>query len=254
VRELQRARPRSSSASSGPAYAWRRPPQLFPLFPSQGEAWRAVWGDVVNAVAEVHAGLAAVRNAQRGTGAVPASAHGGSLVGVRLKKTPTPRKGSDAPGDAKLGKPERAILSVLAQYEGAGAKKLALLTGYAWSGGFRNALSTLRTAGYIQGGNQEDMQITDEGVRALGAYDPLPTGQDLQRYWLEHRVFGKAEKAALGVLLEVYPESLPGPELAKRSGYEWSGGFRNALSALRTAGVAVGSNTQGVTASAELFE
>lgn len=156
--------------------------------------------------------------------------------------------------NGRLGKAERSILAVLAQRpEGCNVGCLALLAGYTYSGGFRNSLAFLRTGGLIQGGNQEQMRITEAGYAALGEFDPLPEGRDLQRYWLGHRAFGKSEREALRVLIESYPESLPGPDLAKRAGYEWSGGFRNALSALRTAGVIRGSNTTGVSASSELF-
>lgn len=156
--------------------------------------------------------------------------------------------------NGRLGKAERAILSVLAQRpEGCNVGRLALLAGYTYSGGFRNSLATLRTSGFIHGGNQEQIRITEAGVAALGSFEPLPEGRDLQRYWLEHRAFGKSEREALKVLMEIYPERVPGPDLAKRAGYEWSGGFRNALSVLRTAGVIRGSNTAGVSASEVLF-
>jgi hypothetical protein len=41
--------------------------------------------------------------------------------------------------------------------------------------------------------------------------------------------------------------------IGKTTGDEWSGGLRNSLSALRTAGVIVGTNTEVMKASGELF-
>lgn len=154
--------------------------------------------------------------------------------------------------DTTLSACARKVLEVLAQYEqGCQAGKLTLLTGYSYSGGFRNALSELRTAGLIEGGNTETMCITREGQR-LGPFDPLPTGQDLQRHWLNHQSFGSAARKALGILL-AHPRGLEAEELAAKCGYEYSGGFRNALSELRTAGVLVGKNTGVMTPSEELL-
>lgn len=90
------------------------------------------------------------------------------------------------------------------------------------------------------------------GADAIGDVEPLPTGRELGRYWLNHPSFGKAEQAILGALLN-HPKGLDADGLCKATGYEYSGGFRNALSALRTAGVLVGKNTEVMRASEELF-
>jgi len=160
---------------------------------------------------------------------------------------------SDGNGVA-LGKAERAILTVLAQHpDGCEKGKLTLLAGYRYSGGFRNSLGALRTAGYIVGSNESTMRITDAGVAALGEFDPLPTGDALRDYWLSHPSFGKAERAILAALFE-HPDGLDAPALCQRTGYEYSGGFRNSLGALRTAGLLVGANTGVMKASDVLLE
>lgn len=153
--------------------------------------------------------------------------------------------GEEPVGEGGLDRARRAILAVLAQYpEGCAAGKLALLSGYRWSGGFRNALSALRSAGLIVGPNSATMRITDAGTAALGdGYSPLPTGGALVDYWLNHRSLGACERAVLRALL-ANPEGLAAGDLAKAAGYEWSGGFRNALSNLRTAGLLVGRNSE----------
>lgn len=164
----------------------------------------------------------------------------------RRPSPPRRRSGPEPSGDAKLGKAERAILTVLAQHpHGRTRTQLTTLAGYTYSGGFRNALASLRTAGYIVGGNNDVMRATDDGISALGAaWEPLPTGQALLDYWLGR--LGKAERAVLARLVDVHPDRVPGPELAGRCGYEFSGGFRNALARLRTLELIVGSNTEGV--------
>lgn len=137
---------------------------------------------------------------------------------------------------ASMSKCERAILSVLAQYpDGRSRSQVSILSGYSVkSGSFNNSLSTLRTKGGIVGG-RENMQITEEGINALGSYNPLPTGHDLLQYWLSSKSLGRCEREVLKVLAEVYPDALTKPGTADRSGYSvTSGSFANALSKLRT--------------------
>lgn len=166
---------------------------------------------------------------------------------ARDARSPTASAGSSA-----LSKAEKRILTCLAQHGQCERGKLALLSGYSYSGGFRNSLSALRSAGYIEGGNEEMMRITESGTSALGSYDPLPTGEDLGHYWLNNPAFGTAERAILKALL-LTGAGYSGPDLAKACGYEFSGGFRNALSALRTAGVIIGKNQETIRANSNLL-
>jgi hypothetical protein len=131
---------------------------------------------------------------------------------------------------------ERRILTVLAQYPNGRTKvQVAVLTGYAHSGGgFNNAISALRTKGWLSGGG-DSLRITDAGFVALGEYQPLPTGEDLQRYWMGE--LGKAEREVLQVLCAVFPAVLSKEDVARRTPTQYEptgGGFNNALSRLRT--------------------
>lgn len=159
--------------------------------------------------------------------------------------------GHAAATSGSLGGGERRVLAVLAQYGPCNAGRLALLSGYSYSGGFRNILSGLRTAGYISGGNTETMSITDDGL-AQGPFDELPTGEALRQHWLSFSQFGIGERKTLQALLD-NPDGLDAQQLASAAGYEYSGGFRNILSTLRTAGVLVGRNTDVMRASDELL-
>jgi hypothetical protein len=90
-----------------------------------------------------------------------------------------------ANGEVKLNrKAERMVMSALIQYpEGLTVRKLATITGYAkGGGGFRGALSKLRTAGYIEG--RDHLVATDAGRAALPDVEPMPTGQALLDHWL----------------------------------------------------------------------
>jgi hypothetical protein len=181
-----------------------------------------------------------------------------AAVPVRLSPRPAPplrvteRARVTSSDDAGLGKCERAILTVLSQFpEGCDKDKLTLLAGYRYSGGFKNSLSTLRQAGYMTGGNTEVMRITDEGL-AQGPFPAMPSGPELATYWLNHNSFGKCERAVLSTLLD-NPAGMMAQALCEATGYQYSGGFKNALSTLRTAGVIVGRNTETMYASEELF-
>lgn len=99
-------------------------------------------------------------------------------------------------------------------------------------GGFNNALGSLRTKGFIEG-SEGLLQITHAGVAGLGHYEPLPTGDALLQHWLPN--LSKAERGALTVLTEAYPDGVSKEEVARRTGYEPNGGgFNNALGRLRT--------------------
>lgn len=148
-------------------------------------------------------------------------------------KTPVLNREKSSNG-VQLSKAERLCLTALAQYpQGRTKSQVAILSGYAVNGGgFNNALSSLRSKGFIEG-TPDRMRATDDGVAALGDFEPLPQGDDLLRHWLGQ--LSKAERAALEALAKAYPQSLSKEDLAEAAGYEPSGGgFNNALSRLRT--------------------
>lgn len=143
------------------------------------------------------------------------------------------RKAAIAPGTA-MSKAERRILTALAQYpQGRSKVQVAVLAGYAVDGGgFNNALGSLRSQQRIFGA-PERLEITPAGLKALGAYDPLPTGRALLAYWLSQ--LDKAPRLILEALANAYPRSMTKDQLAAATGYEASGGgFNNALGRLRT--------------------
>lgn len=157
---------------------------------------------------------------------------------------------SSAPSD--FGKCEMAILRVLSQYpDGCQIGKLALLSGYRVSGGFRNSLASLRSSGAMDGDNGAIMRITETG-EGLGPFDPLPEGDELRQYWLNHPSFGKCERAILASLIENGPQTIDQIAKSCEPPYEVSGGFRNALACLRTAGVIIGRNSEQMEACQEI--
>jgi hypothetical protein len=134
----------------------------------------------------------------------------------------------------KLASGERRILTALAQYsEGRSKVQVAVLTGYAATGGgFNNYLGALRSRGMIQG-DGDRLTISEAGIQTLGSWEPLPSGSALIDYWRGR--LGKAERLILQTLTQVYPDALTKEELAAKAGYEANGGgFNNALGRLRT--------------------
>jgi len=137
-------------------------------------------------------------------------------------------------GSSKLASGERRILTALAQYAAGRSKvQVAVLTGYAVSGGgFNNYLGALRSRGLIVS-DGEHLRITEAGMRELGSWEPLPAGSGLVDYWRAR--LGKAERLILEALTQAYPDALTKEEVAAKAGYEPNGGgFNNALGRLRT--------------------
>ncbi len=145
--------------------------------------------------------------------------------------TPRPVRADGEPG-GNLGKAHRAILTVLAQHDTRTKTQVALLTGYSHrGGGFNNALSALRARALIEG--RDSLTITDDGLRELGEFEPLPTGRALIDHWSGR--LGKAERLILDVLIYAWPTPMPKDAIADEAGYAVSGGgFNNALSKLRS--------------------
>lgn len=154
---------------------------------------------------------------------------------------PAPRQpvatGSGEPMKASL----RKILLALAQHGACNKSKLAVLTQFASNGGgFNNYLGAIRTAGWLVG-DRNRMEITDAGLRALGAFDPLPDDPGaLLAEWMRHPELGRAHREILRVLDE-RGAFMSKEDIAKLTGYESNGGgFNNALGKLRTLGVIEG--------------
>ncbi len=144
---------------------------------------------------------------------------------------------------------ERKILTVLAQYpDGKDKVALAHISGYTVNGHFNNLLGSLRSKGFAQPGNP--VRITDEGLKALGDFTPLPTGRELQEYWMNK--VPNAETRILRPLLEAYPRGLMKEDLASAAGYTVNGHFNNLLGHLRTIGIVQRGNP--IKASDTLFE
>lgn len=213
---------------------------------------------VTNSTHEITGAIAEARNAAKPLPARPgeppvASASRPPVVPVASERV-RPTASNPSSGGA-LSKPQRAILIALAQYHPAtrNRNQVALLSQYSGrSGHFSNALSALRTAGYMTG--KSDLAITDEGLSALGEFEPMPTGEDLRTWWCTNKsLLGGVHRLILTALVEVYPNGLDKDKLGEVTGYSSvSGHFSNALSKLRSLDLIT--RDYPVRASSDLFD
>lgn len=135
--------------------------------------------------------------------------------------------------NSSLGKCERAIMSVLAQYpQGRNSKQVAVISGYSiTSGSFAAALGKLRAEGYITG-SASRIEITKDGLAVLGAVDRLPQGRALAEYW--YAQLDKCEREILRYAVDGYPKSFPIADIATATGYSpTSGSLAAAIGKLR---------------------
>lgn len=127
----------------------------------------------------------------------------------------------------------RRILTALAQCgPRLTRRKLSIVTGYPPGGSsIRNNLSICRGNGWIEDVG-DDIAITADGRKALGPFDPLPTGRALIDYWM--RELPEAATKILTVCLGAYPKPVTREHLARVTGYPDGGSsIRNNLSKLR---------------------
>lgn len=135
--------------------------------------------------------------------------------------TSVQRATSSADTDGSLSKGEKTLLIAIAQYpDGAEREQLTVLTGYKRSS--RDTyIQRLSSKGYVASNGNGSVTATEPGIDALGGdYEPLPTGTELQRYWLNR--LGGGEKRILEVLLESGGEPIARADLDERVGYQRS--------------------------------
>lgn len=169
------------------------------------------------------------------------------------RPAPAPRKpvsnGGGSIGQSGL----RRILVALAQRpQGLSTRQIGVRAGLSSkSGSFNTYMSRARSSGWIVG-DRGHVQITDEGLIALGDYDPLPTGDALLQHWLSDLGDSGASRI-LSTLADAYPQSLTKREVAERAALSGtSGSFNTYLSRLRSLELIEGRGE--LKASEELFD
>jgi Predicted ATPase len=111
------------------------------------------------------------------------------------------------------------VESALIQFpEGRSREQLTVLTGYKRS--TRDAyIQRLPEKGFIDDSSGLVLP-TDAGIAALPNAEPLPTGPELQAYWLARLPQG--ERALLEQLIPAYPQAVDREALTEATGYQRS--------------------------------
>lgn len=157
-----------------------------------------------------------------------------------------------AKSQKKMSAAEIRFLTVLAQRgKSLTRTQIAIFARYfVKSGHVDNTLGSLRSRGWISGGNA-GTSITKEGLAALGTFQPLEAPSYLRAAWLEK--CDKAQQTFLNILFEIYPKTISRDELAVRAGYKsTSGHVDNSIGRLRSLALAVGKN-DAISASPDFF-
>jgi hypothetical protein len=100
------------------------------------------------------------------------------------------RSTGDSGGSSDLPKGERSVLQVLAQHGPSKRLQISVFCGFARS--TRDAyIQRLQGKGFVET-NGDYVSMTSEGAAALGSWEALPTGRDLQAWWLDRLPGGEA--------------------------------------------------------------
>lgn len=118
--------------------------------------------------------------------------------------------------DVKLPVGEKAILVACIQFvNGLSRGQLTVLTGYKRSS--RDAyIQRLKEKKYLVQ-HADVLKATELGITAAGNYKPLPTGFELQEYWLNKLPAGEAK--ILKVLIDIWPDSISRDVISDSTGY-----------------------------------
>lgn len=206
----------------------------------------AIADEPLDRIREIGAGIVGYLNSQGR--AAPAKAppvkHPGQLNGSR--------SGGKADGAVSAGGLRRMMIALAQRPAGLTQPQIAIRSGLSRNGGtFRTYMSKMRQSGWIEESSGK-ATITPSGMSALGAYDPLPTGEALLAYWVSELGDSGASRI-LQALADVHPRTLSQQELSERTGMSRDGGsFRTYLSRLRT--LELISRGAEIRASAELFD
>jgi len=168
--------------------------------------------------------------------------HGTGIV-TRVK-APAGANGGD-----RIPEGEAKILAALIQYPaGLGRDQITVIAGYKKS--TRDAyIARLRDRGYVAVA-ADGIQVTEDGRDAMPDAQPLPTGDELQAFWMNRLPEGEAK--VLAVLIGAYPDAVTRDVVTDRAGYKKS--TRDAYLARLSAKELVDSPAPGeVRAAAALF-
>ena len=156
--------------------------------------------------------------------------------------------------EIKLGRCEESCLKALAQRGKQSSKlQIATIAGYSYkSGGFNNAISKLKSTGYVEASNG-DLTITQEGLNYLGSYEPISDDHEsLLQFWTSK--LGKCPSSILKYICTNQHSWNTKTAIAENTNYSvGSGGFNNGVSKLVSLGLAERGHEGMIRVSQEMF-
>lgn len=156
--------------------------------------------------------------------------------------------------EEKIGRCEESILKALIQRGKKSSKlQVAVIAGYSHtSGGFNNAISRLKSLGFMLADNGE-LEITNDGINYIGYSNPIPDDHEtLLNFWVGK--IGKCPGEILKYICKNQHSWNVKSHIANATGYsENSGGFNNGLSKVVSLGLAERGHGGMFRASQELF-
>lgn len=156
------------------------------------------------------------KHAPRVTDRLKSSAH----VTNEPKSTPNVKSGLIST-NSHLPEGEYKILTICGQYpSGADRDQITVLSGFKKS--TRDAyINRLSQKGFLEAPRGGSITITNAGLEALGpGFEPLPTGRELQEYWLARLPVGEAQ--ILRFAIENYPNEVSREMLSDNTGFKKS--------------------------------
>lgn len=166
---------------------------------------------------------------------------------VAPRQAPAPQRSNSG----EIGGGLRRIMVALAQRQGLTNRQIGIRAQLSSkSGTFSTYLSKARSSGWIQD-DGDRRWLTESGLAALGAFDPLPEGEALRDYWI-HELGGGASRI-LQALCDAYPRGMSNAEVGVAANISHvSGTFSTYLSKLRSLELIQGGRGE-IKASEELF-
>jgi len=127
--------------------------------------------------------------------------------------------------------PTRAFLIVLAQRGPQTRKQAMFFADYRHGGSVTEAFATMLREGWAV--NEGDkLAITPSGLKKLGPFEPLPTGDRLYESVMKTNDLNAPAKSFMGVLRAIHPASAGRKDIMARAGYKHGGSVTEAFAML----------------------
>lgn len=149
-----------------------------------------------------------------------------------------------------IGSGEMAILRAIVQCRSMSSAHLTVMTGYKRS--TRDAYLRRLFGRSLVYQDKSVWRATPEGLRAAGPFEPLPTGDALRNYHLDHLPEGEA--SVLAFVCGHYPDAVDRDAITASTGYKRSTRDAYVRRLLVRKLLHVDANLKGVRASTLLFE